>query len=114
MGSDPRVYDLASAVMDNEEDVQCPKPNSLNRKQVAGPYLAAVLGQKLSPVGGGGSVVGTSHVSGDRARTDLEANTRQLCLDSALAPERILTSHATNEGSELGISLFAPRFLRPS
>ncbi len=109
----PSVDQLTSAVMGDEEDIQCPKPEGLNRKQVAGPYLAAVLGQELSPAWGGCPVVGTPHVPGDRARTDLAAKTRQFCLDSALSPDRILTSHATNECSELGVSFPAPRFLRP-
>ena len=44
--------------MDDEEDIQCPKPEGLNREQVAGPYLAPLLGQKLPPAGGGGSAEG--------------------------------------------------------
>ena len=108
MGSDPRMYDLTSTVVNDEKDVQCPKPEGLNCEEVAGPYLTAVLGQKLSPARGGRSVVRAPHVPGDRARTDLESKMRQFCLDPTLAPQRILPSHAMDECSELGVSLFAP------
>jgi hypothetical protein len=73
-----------------------------------------VLVQELSPARGGRSVVGTPHIFGDRARTNLEAKTCQLCLDPALPPESIVTSHATDERSELRVSLLTPRSLRPT
>lgn len=47
------MYDLTSSVVNDEKDVQCPKPEGLNREEVAGPYLAAVLCQELSPAGEG-------------------------------------------------------------
>lgn len=113
MCGDPCMYDLTSSVVNDEKDVQCPKPEGLNREEVAGPYLAAVLGQELSPAGGGRSVVGMSHVFGDRACTDLESKTRKFGLDPTLTPQRILPSHATDECPEFGVSLLAPRCLRP-
>ena len=67
---------FTSAMMDDEEDIQCPKPERLNREKIAGPYLATVLGQKLSPARGGSSIVGSPHIPSDRAGTDPKAKTR--------------------------------------
>jgi len=36
LGGDPRTDQLASTVLNNEEDVECSKPECLNGEEVAG------------------------------------------------------------------------------
>ena len=49
MRGDPRVHNLSSTVVDDEEDEEGAKPQSLNREEIAGPDLEAVLRQELPP-----------------------------------------------------------------
>ena len=84
MGGHP--HDLTSAMVNDEKDVQCLKPKGLNRKTDRKPKSRCCAGSGIVASQGGRSVVGTPHVSGDRARTDLEAKSRQFSLDSALSP----------------------------
>jgi len=58
MSRDPRMYEFTTTVMNDEEYVQCLKPDGLSRKQIARPDLVAMLSQKLSPTGRGRSTIG--------------------------------------------------------
>ena len=87
MRSDPRMYEFTSAVVDDNEHIQCSKPNSLNREEITRPDLVSVLTQELLPTGGGRSTVWTPHVSGNRSGTYSKAKTCQFRLDSALHPK---------------------------
>jgi hypothetical protein len=81
------MHELTSSVMNDEERIQCLKPNNLNGEESTCPDLGAMLSQELSPTGGGRSTVGTAHVSGDSTRTNRIAKTCQFRLDSAFYPK---------------------------
>ena len=104
------MYEFTTTVMNDEEYVQCLKPDGLNRKQIARPDLVAMLSQKLSPTERGRSTIGTAHVSGGGTRTYLKAKTRQFRLDSALSPQGIFPSQTADEFPELGLNFPAPSF----
>ena len=78
--------------------------------QVAGPDLEAVLGQELPPARRRRPARAPSHVLGDGPRADPNAKARELRLNSALSPQRVLQSHAANESSGFGVGRFAARF----
>ena len=99
-----------TTVVDDEEDDKRAKPKSLNREEIAGPDLDAVLGQELPPPWRRRSARAPSHVLSDRPRADPNAKARQFRLNSALSPQRVLQSHAANELSGFGVGRFAARF----
>ncbi len=49
MRSDPRMYEFTSAVVDDKEHSQCPKPDSLNREEITRPDFVGELIQELPP-----------------------------------------------------------------
>ncbi len=99
------MYQYTGTVMNDEEHIQCLKPDGLNGKQITRPDLVGVLMQELLPTGEGRSTVWTSHVSGDSSGTNPNAKTCQSRLDSALSPQGILPSHTANELEEFGVNL---------
>jgi hypothetical protein len=51
MRRDPRMYEFTSSVPDDEEHIQCLKPDSVNREQITRPDVVGVLMQELPPAG---------------------------------------------------------------
>ena len=51
MRCNPRMYEFTSAVVDDEEHIQCLKPDSVNREQITRPDLIGMLIQELPPAG---------------------------------------------------------------
>ena len=114
MRGDPCVHNLSSTVVDDEEDEESAKPQSLNREEIAGPDLDAVLGQELPPPRRRRSARVPSHVVSDRPRADSNAKARQFRLDSALSPQRVLLSHAENESLGFAVGRFPACFVGAS
>ena len=114
MRGDPRVHNLSGTVVDDEEDEKRAEAKSLNRQEVAGPDLEAVLGQELPPARRMRSTVATSHVFGDRTCADSNAKARQFRLNSALSPQRVLLSHAADDLSGFVVGRFTGCFARVS
>ena len=114
MRGDPRVHNLSGTVVDDEEDEKRAEAKSLNRQEVAGPDLEAVLGQELPPARRMRSTVATSHVFGDRTCADSNAKARQFRLNSALSPQRVLLSHAADDLSGFVVGRFMGCFARVS
>ena len=111
---DPRVQNLSSTVVDDEEDEEGAKPQSLNREEIAGPDLEAVLRQELPPARRRRSTVATAHGFSDRTCADSNAKARQFRLNSALSPQRVLLSHAADDFSGFVAGRFTACFARVS
>ena len=110
------MHEFTSSMMNDEEHIQCLKPNSLNGEEITCPDLGAMQSQELSPTGGGRSTVWAPHVPGDSTRTNLKAKTCQFRLDSALypkgrlrAPHRVFSRAIRRMSSRISFSIF----LRP-
>ena len=114
MCGDPCMDQLTRAVVNYKEDVECSKPECLNGEEVAGPDLVAMRSQELPPARGGHSVIGTAHVFRDRTGTDIDLEASQFGLDSTLAPQRVLASHAPDKGSDLRRDPFSTHSSQPS
>ena len=71
MSSDSDMHDLPRAVTDDEEDVQCPEPDGLNREEIASPKVLRLLSEKLAPTWRRPPVPRLAHVLSDRPSADL-------------------------------------------
>ncbi len=49
MSRDPYMYEFTTTVMNDEEYVQCLKPDSLDGEEITRPDPGAMLSQELSP-----------------------------------------------------------------
>jgi hypothetical protein len=85
----PNLEDPSALVMHHEEDIQRLEEDRAHTEEVARPDVLSMARQELPPAGGRDAAIRLAHIFGDGPRRDREPESRELCLDAALAPEEL-------------------------
>ncbi len=100
MGSDPGHIHLPGVQLDEEQDVQPPQEHGIHSEEVAGQHRRGLGFEELTPrrpvsVRGRVEAVTQEDVP-DAGRRQDNANPRQLAVDPAIAPRRVLPGQANH------------------
>src|SRR5437870_5539321 len=97
--------DSPAAELEEEEHIEPPEPERLDREKVAGDDRVGVGTQEVAPAELGASTgrrqAGLAQDLGDRCCRDARADTSELTNDPLVAPARILTREPQHQRTDL-------------
>jgi hypothetical protein len=101
-GRHVQMDELASDVAHKGQDIQCPEADRLHHQQVGGPDPLRLIGQERPPGLARRAIRRSSPVPADGARADEDAQLEEFPTHSFCPPRRILGSHPSDQGPQLG------------